>query len=101
VINLDATLGQQLLDISVGKPVAQVPSHREHDHIRREPETSEARPRHWYSDEMTTHQPSLPDLVTPDATARGSGFGRRLVAGRQRPWSRIITVTRRCPGDVA
>jgi hypothetical protein len=68
VINLDTTLGQQLLDISIGQPVTQVPPHRNHDHIRREPETGEARPRHWYSGGMTTHQPRLPDLVTPDAT---------------------------------
>jgi hypothetical protein len=63
VINFDTTLGQQLLDISIGQPVTQVPPHRNHDHIRREPETGEARPRHWYSGGMTTHQPSLPDLV--------------------------------------
>jgi hypothetical protein len=28
VIDLDAALGQQLLDIAVGQPVAQVPAHR-------------------------------------------------------------------------
>jgi len=34
VINLDAALGQQFLDVTVGQPVAQVPAHRDRDHSR-------------------------------------------------------------------
>jgi hypothetical protein len=36
VVDLDAVLGQQLLDIAVGQPVAQVPAHRDRDHLSRE-----------------------------------------------------------------
>jgi hypothetical protein len=35
VIDLDPTLDQQFLDIAVGKVVAQVPPHGDHDHLRR------------------------------------------------------------------
>jgi transcriptional regulator with XRE-family HTH domain len=33
VVDLDATLGEQLLDIAVGQREAQVPPHRQHDHV--------------------------------------------------------------------
>jgi hypothetical protein len=36
VVDLDSTLGQQLLHIAVGQAVAQVPTHRHRDHLRRE-----------------------------------------------------------------
>jgi hypothetical protein len=42
VINGDTAFGQQLLDISIGKPIAQVPPRRGHDHVRREAEAREA-----------------------------------------------------------
>jgi hypothetical protein len=38
VVDIDTSLGEQLLDVPVGEPVAQVPAHREPDHVRREPE---------------------------------------------------------------
>jgi hypothetical protein len=41
MINGDTAFGQQFLDIAIGKPVAQVPSHRDHDHVRREAEARE------------------------------------------------------------
>ncbi len=34
VIHLDAPLGRQLLDVTVGEPVAQVPAHSHRDHLR-------------------------------------------------------------------
>ena len=34
VIDLDAALGQQLLDIAVGQAVAQIPAHRDRDDPR-------------------------------------------------------------------
>jgi hypothetical protein len=43
VVDLDAALGQQLLDIAVGQPVAQVPAHRDRDHLSREAVTSRRR----------------------------------------------------------
>jgi hypothetical protein len=38
VIDLDTTLSQQLLEIAIRQPVAQVPTHREDNDLRREPE---------------------------------------------------------------
>jgi hypothetical protein len=35
VIDLDATLGQQLFDIPVRQSVAQIPANRDRDHIRK------------------------------------------------------------------
>lgn len=43
VVDLDATLGEQLFEIPVGQPVAQVSAHPQQDHLGREPESSEAR----------------------------------------------------------
>ena len=43
VIDGDAALGQQLLDVPVGQPLPQVPPDRERDHRRREPEACEDR----------------------------------------------------------
>jgi hypothetical protein len=42
VINRYAAFGQQLLDIAVGKAIAQIPAHRQHDGLGREPETGES-----------------------------------------------------------
>jgi hypothetical protein len=33
MVDGDATLGQQLLDIAVGQPIAEVPAHRHRDHL--------------------------------------------------------------------
>jgi hypothetical protein len=33
VIHIDAALGQQLLDVAIGQPIAQVPAHRNRDHL--------------------------------------------------------------------
>lgn len=41
VVDLDAAFGEQFLDVAIGQPVAQVPAHRHHDHLGREPEASE------------------------------------------------------------
>jgi transposase len=45
MVDLDATLGEQLLDVAVGKPKAQVPADGEHDDIRWEAVAGEGRPR--------------------------------------------------------
>jgi hypothetical protein len=42
VIDFDAALGEQLLHISVGERVPQVPADRDGDHRRREPEPANA-----------------------------------------------------------
>ena len=36
VINGDSAFGEQLLDVTVGQPVPQVPPHRHRDHLTRE-----------------------------------------------------------------
>src|SRR5712691_2262325 len=41
VVNGDAPLGQQLLDVPVGQAMAQVPADREGDHLSRKPEAGE------------------------------------------------------------
>jgi hypothetical protein len=43
VINLDATLGEELFDIAVGQAIAEMPAHRQQDHVWREPEANERR----------------------------------------------------------
>lgn len=63
LINLDPPLGQQLLHVTVGQPVAQVPTHRQHDDLTREAKPREAGHRRRYSTMATTHQLSLPEHV--------------------------------------
>jgi hypothetical protein len=41
VIDLDPALSEEFLQIPVGQPVAQVPTHGEQDDLRRESESSE------------------------------------------------------------
>ena len=63
VIDGDATLSQQLYNVAVGEPVAQVPANRNRDHIRREAKPREAGPQCWHSTRATTHRPRLTDLA--------------------------------------
>jgi hypothetical protein len=41
VRELDAAFGKELFEVSVGEAVAEVPAHREQNHLRREPEPGE------------------------------------------------------------
>jgi hypothetical protein len=42
MVDLDAALGEQLLDVAVGEPVAEAPADRDHDDVgRREVEAGE------------------------------------------------------------
>lgn len=36
VVDLNAALDQQLLDVAVGLAMARIPAHSDHDHLRRE-----------------------------------------------------------------
>jgi hypothetical protein len=45
VIDLDPTLGQDLLQVPVGQPEPQLPAHRQQDHLSREPVAGQRRPR--------------------------------------------------------
>jgi hypothetical protein len=44
----------------------QIPAHRQSDHLRREPEPGEARPRRCHPRVATTHQHSLPEPATSE-----------------------------------
>jgi hypothetical protein len=44
VVDLDPALGEQLLDVTVGQPEAQVPADRQNDHIGWEAEAGEGGP---------------------------------------------------------
>ena len=41
VVDLDAALGEQFFEVSVGEAVPEVAAHREQDHLGREPEPGE------------------------------------------------------------
>jgi hypothetical protein len=41
VVDVDAAVGQQLLDVARGQAVAEIPADRDRDHLRREPEPGE------------------------------------------------------------
>jgi hypothetical protein len=43
VVDLDATLGEQLFDVALRQPEAQVPTDSQDDHLGREPEAGEGR----------------------------------------------------------
>jgi hypothetical protein len=45
VVDLDAAFGQQLLDVAIRTVVAQI-AHHHRDHLGREAEANERRPRH-------------------------------------------------------
>jgi hypothetical protein len=47
VVDLDASFGEQFLDVAVGQAKAQVPADRQDDDVRREPEAGEGGPRDW------------------------------------------------------
>ena len=61
VVDPQPALGEELLDVPVRQPVPQVPAHREHDHLGREPVTRE-RARGWAGHDRATlpHPVSLP-----------------------------------------
>jgi hypothetical protein len=77
VIDLDIAFGQQLLDVLVREPVAQVSAHRDRDHLRRKSETGERRPRRMYWIRATTHRHSLPE---PAIGERNSAHECRFVS---------------------
>jgi hypothetical protein len=84
VIDLDPAFGEQLLDVSVGQAIAQVPAHRHHDHLGREPEAGEGgrasgpdtRPR------CMLHRSSLPELAIRQRN-RASGDMTDVRVGNQ------------------
>src|SRR5690349_21780881 len=75
MVDVDASLGEQLLNVPVGEPVAQVPPRGQQDHVRREPEPDE-RPRGRRSTDQTFHCPTPADP---------SPIGQRNEPGRTAP----------------
>jgi len=73
VVNGDATLGQQFLDVAVGQPVAQVPADCDWDHLPREPEPREHR--WWARRRHCTSLCALGWLVQQESTATGLDSG--------------------------
>jgi hypothetical protein len=59
VIDGDPALGQQLLDVTVGKSIAQVPADRDRDHLPREPEPSKDRCRARSSHRISLLRPTI------------------------------------------
>jgi len=58
VVDLDATFGQQFLDIAVGQAVTQVPAHRDRDHLPREAVAGRSRrSRPWADHPASLRQP--------------------------------------------
>jgi hypothetical protein len=86
MVDVDAAFGQEFFDVSVGQPVAQLPAHRDRDHLWRETKPGERGPRYRW-DRATAHQATLPDLRSVNATvpaemvaaSAGSGVARCAV----------------------
>ena len=97
VVDDDAPLGQQLLDVSVGQPVAQVPADRDRDHLGREPEPGERRPLEgWSGGSRSTRPPASsgrPGRHRPGSTNATDPNPMRRWSRTKRPdvWDEIAT----------
>src|SRR5512132_964830 len=80
MVDLDAALGEQLFDVAVGEAKAEVPTDRQHDHIRREAETGEGRPcRGSGADAASSHDTVwLLGPVAADATVPAELMGQHF-----------------------
>jgi hypothetical protein len=74
VVDLDATLGQQFVDVSTGEAVAQLPADRDRDHLRREPKPANAdrSARGWTARGRRIHGDTHTDNRGPSASADNS-----------------------------
>ena len=84
MVDLDAALGEELLDVAVRQRETQVPAHRQHDHLGREAEASQGRPREGGAEAARAHGHSLPTRAshTAGATVPARLGTRCLGAGR-------------------
>ena len=64
VIDVDPTLAQELLDISVRQTESQIPAHPQHDHFRREPKAPERRTRNHSGGSTPTRSHPTPSSPT-------------------------------------
>jgi hypothetical protein len=76
VVELDAALGEQLLDVAVRQAEAEVLAHRQHDHLERMAKASEGRElnraghrQRGMGGEVSGHSLRARDSFTADATA--------------------------------
>ena len=76
VINVDAALGQQLLEIPIRQAVAQVPADRQRDHLRRETEPGKRRPVDVRTGRLELDAPAQLPQPGPTATAGLDGRNR-------------------------
>jgi hypothetical protein len=91
VVDLHAAFGQQLLHVAVRQSEAQIPAHRQHDHIGREAEASERRPcDSGGARTASSHGGSLPapDSITAAATALVTSGPKGPQATNVRPLER-------------
>jgi hypothetical protein len=96
VVRPDTALGQQLLDIPVGQPVAEIPADSDRDHLGREPEAGKRGPVDvGTGGSRSTHSPSF--------LSRGPGRRRRArrtqqtLSGGMPKWASGIGEQRREP----
>jgi hypothetical protein len=68
VVDLDAPLGEQLLDVAVGEAEAQIPVHGNDNHIGWEPEASKLRP--WNRSRARTARSYAASLAAPQRSQR-------------------------------
>jgi hypothetical protein len=61
MVDRDATLSQQLFDVSVRQAIPQVPPDRQDNHIRRKPESRETGPGWGHLNLTKAHQLTLPE----------------------------------------
>ncbi len=81
VVDLDAALGEQLLDVAVRQTEAQIPADRQDDHVGWEAEAGEGRPRNGsrarassHASSVATRAPSQPMQQCPDALTSGQDW---------------------------
>ena len=72
VVDLDAALGEQLLDVAVGQRVAQIPAHRDLDHLAGESVVSGTRRR------RNSHPQSLSALAQSHNAVPPGAVGAKL-----------------------
>jgi hypothetical protein len=83
VVDLDATLGEQFLDVAVRQPEAQIPTDRQHNHLGRKAKAGEGSLRDGTKGRAASSRATvwLRDAVATDATVPdhdpGSGQLRR------------------------
>jgi hypothetical protein len=85
VIDGDTPLGQQFLDVPVGKSIAQVPADRDRDHLPREPEASKDRGRATRSHPTSLHPSGIDQRNSATTSALMDTVLTAIAAGHATP----------------